>query len=286
MYLLKTIKGEPLYKDSFINALRTVGACDCNVLFIHSDVMFGSMNPDLTRRELTDSLLSIFDCLNVENIIMPVFSYSFNNGKSFDIKKSRSLMGSLSEAFRRADGVYRTVDPICSFAIKGKITEDFKNFKNTNNSLGKNSYYDFLDKQEDVKYCFFGANLADCFTYVHHVECILNVPYRFDMHFTGTITGYDGVPYCTDWSINTQCGGVKLYDKNEHFKKQLIEEKKLIWLPFASREVSCITQNNARISIIENIERDKFYFLEKPYNSADLTHEYVMKKAGKLVTHC
>jgi hypothetical protein len=115
---------------------------------------------------------------------------------------------------------------------------------------------------------------------------MINVPYRFDMTFNGNITDYDGRTYNTDWTISTQCGGVKLYDKNEHFKKKLIEEKKLLWMPFGDKELSCITQENARKAIQENIEKDRFYFLESPYTEADLTHEYVMKQDGKPVTHC
>ncbi len=286
MYLYKTNEGKELYHEDFVDALSQLGACDCKTLFVHSDVMFGTMNPEIKRREFIASLLHIFDCLNVENIIMPVFSYSFNNGNDFNVKESRSLMGTLSEAFRKTDGVYRTIDPICSFAIKGKLAEEFKVFQNENNALGKNSCYDFLDKQGDVKYLFFGADLADCFTYVHYVERIIDVPYRFDMTFNGNITDYDGRTYNTDWIISTQCGGVKLYDKNVHFKEQLIKEKKLLCLPIGDKELACITQEDARKSIQENIEKNKFYFLEKPYTDADLTHEYVMKQEGKPVTHC
>ena len=286
MYLFKTQEGKELCHDDFVSALRQIGACDCKTLFVHSDVMFCAMNPEIKRREFTSSLLNIFDCLNVENVIMPVFSYSFNNGKDFDVKESRSLMGTLSEAFRKMEGVYRTIDPICSFAVKGKLGEDYKAFKNENNALGKNSCYDFLDKQSDVKYLFFGADLAESFTYVHYVERIINVPYRFDMTFNGNITDYDGKTYNTDWTISTQCGGVKHYGKNEHFKKRLIEDKKLLWMPFGDKELSCIAQDDARKSIQENIEKDKFYFLERPYTDADLTHEYVMKQDGKPVTHC
>lgn len=286
MYLFKTIDGKEFCYDDFVDALRQIGACNCKTLFVHSDVMFGVANPEIKRREFTSLLLSIFDCLDVENVIMPVFSYSFNNQKDFDVRESRSLMGALSEAFRKVEGVYRTIDPLCSFAVKGKLASSFKVFKNENNAFGRNSCYDFLDKQDDVKYLFFGADLADCFTYVHYVERIIDVPYRFDMTFNGNITDYEGRTYNTDWTISTQCGGVKLYSKNEHFKKQLIEEKRLLWMPFGDKELSCITQDDARKSIQENIEKNKFYFLEKPYTDADLTHKYVMKQDGKPVTHC
>lgn len=286
MYLFKTRNGKELGYDDFLAALRSLGAADCKTLFIHSDIMFGLANPEIKRRDFTDMLIALFDALQVESVIMPAFSYSFNNQKDFDVRGSRSLMGALSEAFRKQDGVYRTLDPLCSFAVKGRLATDFKEFKPEHAALGVGSCYSFLDRQPDVKYLFFGADFADCFTYVHHVERLLDVPYRFDMTFNGNITDYEGRTYSTDWTISTQCGGVKLYDRNEHFKTQLVQEKKLLWMPFGDRELSCISQEDARSAIQENIDRDRFYFLERPYTDADLTHEYVMKQDGKPVTHC
>ena len=41
-----------LYTDKdLIETLRSIGACDCNVLFVHSDIMFGQLVPGLKRRE-------------------------------------------------------------------------------------------------------------------------------------------------------------------------------------------------------------------------------------------
>lgn len=286
MYLFKAQNGQEIAYKDFLTRLKQIGACDCKTLFVHSDIQFGQMNAEIKRKEFTATLLNLFDDLGVENIIMPVFTYSFNNEKDFDVLESRSLMGALSESFRKQDGVYRTLDPMCSFAIKGKIAEEFKKFKPKNNSLGFGSCYNFLDKQADVKYLFFGADLADCFTYVHYVERIIDVPYRFDKTFSGNITDYDANTYKTDWTISSQCGGVTLYERNDHFKKQLIEEGKLLWTAFGDKELSCISQEDARKSIQESIEKNKYYFLAKPYTEADLTHEYVMKQDGKPVTHC
>ncbi len=286
MYLFKTLTGQELDENDFLQVLKKVGACNCKTLFIHSDIMFGRINPEIKRSEYMQILMCLFKDLYIENIIMPTFTYSFNNGRNFDVMESRSLMGTLSEALISTDGIYRTLDPMLSFAVKGNLGKEFENFKFSNNSLGENSFYDFLNKQSDVKYLFFGADLADCFTYVHYVERMIEVPYRFDMNFSGSIIDYSGKPNITDWVISTQCGGVKLYERNEHFKKDLQEKGLLKLIPFGDKEISCISQEDARKQIIENIENNKFYFLKKPYEEKDLTHIYVMKQEGKLVTHC
>ncbi|MCR5620446.1 MAG: AAC(3) family N-acetyltransferase [Treponema sp.] len=286
MCLFTAGNGQELTYGDFLTALREIGASDCRTLFVHSDIQFGQMNPVYKRREFMESLLRLFDDLKVENIIMPAFTYSFNNEKEFDVRTSRSLMGALSESFRKQEGIYRTLDPMCSFAVKGRLADEFRAYTPEHNSLGPGSCYDFLNKQDGVKYLFFGADLAESFTYVHHVERMIDVPYRFDKTFAGRMTGYDGNTYTTDWTISSQCGGVALYDKNEHFKKQLVEEGKLRLTAFGDRELSCISQEDAWKAVEENIARDKFYFLARPYTEADLTHEYVMKQDGKPVTHC
>lgn len=286
MYLFATQNGKELLYDDFFEYLKNIGAADCETLFIHSDIQFGQINSEINRRDFLELLLRLFDDLNVENIIMPAFTFSFNNQKDFSVRESRSLMGILSESFRKKEGVYRTLDPMCSFAIKGKLASKFREYKPLRNSLGRGSYYDLLNSQDGVKYLFFGADMADCFTYVHYVERIINVPYRFDKAFNGNITDYSGNTYNVDWVISTQCGGVTLYEKNSHFKKLLIEQNKLSWTSFGERELGCISQDDARSAILESIERDKFFFLAKPYTGAELTHEYVMKQDNKPVTHC
>lgn len=217
MYLfLDQNKKEVTYSD-FLETLKQVGASDCKTLFIHNDIMFGNMNPELGRKEFIQTLINLFYDLNIENIVMPAFTYSFANEKDFDVGKSRSLMGSLSEAFRKEPDVYRTLDPMTSFAIKGNLAGEFKKHEPASNSLGVGSYFDLLDKQSDVKYLFFGADLAESFTYLHYVERIINVPYRFDMSFSGKIIDYENKEKNTDWIISTQCGGVQLYDKECSF---------------------------------------------------------------------
>ena len=79
-----------LYTDFDVrNALREIGACDCNVLFVHSDIMFGSLVKGLKRK---DYLQCLYDCIasnNVNHVIVPTFTYSFCNSEDFDVINSR-----------------------------------------------------------------------------------------------------------------------------------------------------------------------------------------------------
>ncbi len=94
----------------------------------------------------------------------------------------------------------------------------------SNHSLGEGSALDILHHMDSVKFLFFGAEMADCFTYVHYVEKIMEVPYRFDMPFEGNIIYPDGIKLHRKQYIHTQCTGVKLPSKYDYFEKEMKEK--------------------------------------------------------------
>lgn len=285
MNLFQKSNGQIVTSEDALEKLKKVGASDCDILFIHSDVMFGKPDKSFSRTEYMEALLFLINELGVKNIIMPAFTYSFCNGEDFDRKKSKSYMGSFSEFFRKQEGVFRTRDPLLSFCIRGEIAKKFENIKSTI-SLGKGSCYDVLNYLDNVKYLFLGADIADCWTYLHYVERMLEVPYRFDMPFEGKIIDNDGKETKEKWCISTQCGGVKLKEKFDNLKEYMINKGRLHVLPFGDAELSCISQQDGYISVSEVLSKDINFLLEKPFVQSDLTYVYVMAKNGKKVTHC
>ena len=98
-------------------ALYQIGAHDCETLFIHSDIMFGTAPQDFNRREYLGMLYEVVCDLNVKNIIVPTFTYSFCNHEEYDVNKSRTSMGAFAEYVRKQPGRYRTLDPLLSFSV-------------------------------------------------------------------------------------------------------------------------------------------------------------------------
>ena len=70
--------------DDVLKKLKDIGADDCETLFIHSDVMFGSPGPGFNRKEYLYILYEVLESLKVKNIIAPTFTYSFCNHEDFD----------------------------------------------------------------------------------------------------------------------------------------------------------------------------------------------------------
>jgi aminoglycoside 3-N-acetyltransferase len=81
-------------------ALLRVGADECDVLYIHSGLTFGTPAGGLKRRDLLMEILAALRDLQVSTICMPTFTFSFCNGESFDRQNSKSQMGALNEFFR------------------------------------------------------------------------------------------------------------------------------------------------------------------------------------------
>lgn len=95
-------------------------------------------------------------------------------------------MGALNEYARKSGKGRRSKDPLLSVYVLGKdpgLTENLSAC-----SIGKGSSYDRLHTcGKEAKFLFFGTDMRDCFTYTHHVEALLEVPYRYNRKFSGKI---------------------------------------------------------------------------------------------------
>lgn len=166
------------------SALWAVGAADCDVLYIHTDMTFGL--PALKRGTLLAEMLNILESLSVKTLVFPTFTFSFCNGEHFDIQNSRTPMGALNEYARKSGRGVRSADPLLSVYVLGdslNLVNDLSDY-----SIGAGSNYDRLHLcGKDVKFLFFGADMRECFTYTHYMEAVIDVPYRYNKEFSGTV---------------------------------------------------------------------------------------------------
>lgn len=94
-------------------ALLGVGAADCDVLYIHTDMTFGL--PALKRGVLLAELLGILEGLGVATLVFPTFTFSFCNHEPFDVQNTRTPMGALNEYARKTGRGRRSPDPLRPF---------------------------------------------------------------------------------------------------------------------------------------------------------------------------
>lgn len=265
-------------------ALFNVGADQCDTLFIHSDIMFGSLIRGIKRIELLDVLYEQIQTLNVRNIIVPTFTYSFPNGEDYDIANSRTSMGVFNEYVRNKNGRYRTEDPLLSVSVPDHLENLFSNI--SCHSLGDGSALDILHHMDNVKFLFLGAEMGECFTYVHYVEKMMNVPYRFDMPFKGRVIYPDGTVKIRVQTIHTQCAGVSLPAKYDYFEKEMENKSYLKKCYLGNKYIACLSENDAYREIVDHINNNISYFLSEPFNSTGIVNQYTYSTANGRITHC
>jgi aminoglycoside 3-N-acetyltransferase len=116
-------------------------------------------------------------------LVMPTFNYDFPKTKEYDPKRAPSQVGTLTEFFRKQKGVSRSMHPVFSVASRGPKTRRL--LKTALDGFGEHSFFANL-RGEKGKIVFLGAPFQSC-TFVHHIEQMKGVPYRFMKKFDGRV---------------------------------------------------------------------------------------------------
>ena len=124
-------------------------------------------------------------------LLIPAFNWDFCKGKAFDIRKSPSQTGALGNAALARTDFRRTAHPIYSFLVWGRLG-DMLLSADPPNAFGKGSIFDLLDEQR-AKALVIGLNATDGLTFIHHVEQMTGVPYRYEKIFTAPYTDAEGI---------------------------------------------------------------------------------------------
>lgn len=171
--------------EHIINSLKKVGVTKGDNLFIYSNIGFFGRLKDADTREDYYRIFkeAIFETILGEGtLIVPTFTYSFCNDEVFNKDETPSICGFFSEMVRQDHESVRSDDANFSVAAIGKNAEYFTK-EAPEYSFGKNSIWDrFLDK--NGKFCNFNFDSGS--TFIHYVEKMLKVSYRYDKGFPGT----------------------------------------------------------------------------------------------------
>lgn len=172
---------------------QSAGVEKGDTLLVHSSLsrtlrrvvkMGGGADPSIVVR-------SFLQALGREGtLIAPLFNFEFTQGVPFDIRESKSAMGSFTEAVRKWPGAVRTGHPIYSFAVVGKNSHLFEGLENFS-GYGLDSPFAILHKLGG-KIGVIDLPDQHSMTFYHYVEEANNVSYRYHKTFTGDYTEADG----------------------------------------------------------------------------------------------
>jgi aminoglycoside N3'-acetyltransferase len=123
-------------------------------------------------------------------LLMPTFTHGYKDGM-LDLNTAPSLNGVLTEAFRQAPGVRRTVSAFFSFAVAGPGDTALVDLR-PQNAWGEGSIFAWCEEQ-DCSFLMLGVLPTVC-SYLHRMEWLMRyrIPYRYDKAFAGTVR-HEGV---------------------------------------------------------------------------------------------
>jgi len=165
--------------------------------------MLGRADGVSSQEELNRLFLkAIKNILGAEGtIIIPAYSYTFNNStkntpKIFDSLTAPAKVGPFPDFFLKQKDVIRSLDPMMSIAGLGPATEIlFKDLSPT--SYGDDCLYARLLNHHNAKCVNLGLG-PNWIPFLHHVDWLAEVPFRYDKYFFGGIKGPAGIKY-VDW---------------------------------------------------------------------------------------
>ena len=211
---------------------------------------------DFNFNKLIDSFISRIGCNG--NILLPAYNWDFCGGKTFNYNETLSTTGVLANEAMKRNDFTRTKHPVNSHFVWGK-DKDKLTSTDYMSSYGATSIFTELYSY-NIKYVFLGVNLT-AFTYLHHFEQEIGVPYRYLKYFTGSYIDRDSSLNNKTYSVYVR----RLEDQPNYHLKDMS---------------SILLQNNAGKEFIYNkipyyvydVSKCKQYFYQDILNNHSYTY--------------
>ncbi len=262
--------------DNLRKTLQGLGADQCDVLYIHSGMQFGLPNLQLGRSGVLETLANILYVLDVPTLIMPSYTFSFCNAETFDQENTPSSMGALNEYLRVKHRWMRSRDPLMSNILHGEerglITTIGKQ------SVGEGSTFDLLSRANlKVKFLFLGPRIHECFTYMHYLEAIRAVPYRYNFKFKGTIIENER-KYEDEYTLFIRDEEVKAGSGAKIYENMMVERNIAGFKNLGGGSVTVVDLASARSLYFDLLALSPSFYIEEVYTKPIRKQSFVPRK--------
>ena len=251
--------GNWVTNKSLTETLLSLGADNCDILYIHTALSFGQPNPQLKKSMLLGELFNVIKALGVRTVCMPTFTFSFCNGLDYNPATSASRMGVLNEFFRKQDGVIRSADPLMSVALLGEDKDLVMNVGHM--SCGENSTFDKLHHRDRVKFLFLGPKIGDCLTYMHYLEWLFSVDYRYNRVFRGNVS-IDGKTSVEDYSLFVRYRSVIPNTASYVYEQRMYDNGTAFIAPCGDGTISIVDEQSALAEYKKCLIENPYYFVD------------------------
>lgn len=251
-------------KVDALNAFKSVGIVRGDIVFVSTSLgLLGLLEGATSNEELNATFFKVLkELIGPEGtIIVPTYSYTFGKSEekslaNFSVENTPAEVGPFPEFFRNQAGVIRTNDPFMSVAIWGRLKNELaSNLPNT--SYGHDCIFSRLLKYNSK--CLNIGLGPNWMAFIHHLEYLHNVPFRYDKEFSGLINGVltkwiYTVPTLDDYSI-----------ANAHDIARL-SEKEGVWETsnLGRGRIYCCDYKAYFNFVSEHLESDKWLLAQGP----------------------
>jgi aminopeptidase-like protein/aminoglycoside N3'-acetyltransferase len=247
------------------DALRIVSVVRGDTLYCHLSLDALGLLGTIGESELL--LNCLLDAVGEEGtILVPTYTFSFCRQEEFNIRESPTQRGPWStsieflEFFRRHPKAVRSRDPIYSVAGMGpKAEELLTDLPNT--CFGKGSIHDRLVRVNG-KICTIGVGLQNV-TFLHHVEEIAGVPFRFKKLYTGYIRGLS-LPVKTGWVCSVPLPTQHASPNRQRIVELVKSSGKCQSVHLGSGELTCMAAEDMAGLLSAALLNDPWYTAEGP----------------------
>lgn len=251
--------GKWVTNKSMLETLLSLGADKCDTLYIHTALSFGQPNLQLKKLGLLGELLNVIKALGVKTICMPTFTFSFCNGLDYNPATSASRMGVLNEFFRKQEDVIRSADPLMSVALLGEDKDLVMGIGHV--SCGENSTFDKIRHRDNVKFLFLGPKIGDCLTYMHYMEWLYSVDYRYSRVFRGNVT-IGGKTTVEEYALFVRYKSVLPNAASYVYEQKMYENGTAFIASCGDGTISIVDEKNASMEYKKCLDENPYYFVE------------------------
>ena len=172
--------------EDILTALKAIKLKEGQDVFVHSNLgYFGKLQGAENAQELCEAFTDAFlqTIGKTGTLILPAFTYSFCHGEVYDACTTPTKCGMFPEYLRNRMDARRSYDPNFSVVAVGARAEEYT-AQWTHEAFGEGSFWErFLANDGQIVCMNF-----DCgSTFVHYVERVNQVPYRYNKAFNDTM---------------------------------------------------------------------------------------------------
>ena len=154
-----------------------------NPILLHTDIFkLGLIDGESDETKLSEKWLnSLLTVSGNRPIIIPTFNYDFTNTGIYDVNKSLGQVGLLSKYCCIHHSDKRTLTPVFNCCVFNEKIDKAPSY----NAFGEASIFNYL-LQRDGSLFFLGTDMRSN-TFVHYLEEVINVSYRYLKMFRGVV---------------------------------------------------------------------------------------------------